>query len=241
MNNKLKNMMELYAKIICEKDNIQSYHANYKCNNKWFYCNLINYDDTPKDFVLIDKEKLCPKYRTQYTLFNINNVNDFKYYYKCPLSSFTEYDSNSIVSMEKEIEAYEKIKKYGEHKNICKYYGCIVDNKIVESIVLEKYDNCLMYIDKINREQKENIIKGIEDGINFLHNINIVHGDINPYNIMLDKDMNPIIIDFDSCGKNNLKMGTGEYMSNNYQKEKKDDIYSLNKTIEYINNIDIER
>lgn len=229
--------MELFSKIIYGK-NKQNYHANYIINDDWFYCKLKNYDDEPHELIPIDKKIICPIYKEYYTIFN--NYEDKNLYYKSPLISFTEYDNNDIISMTNEIETYEKIKINGEHKNICKYYGCIVKNNIVESIVIKKYDHCLMNIEKITYNQRENIIKELKEGVSFLHSINIIHGDINPYNIMLDDFMNPIIIDFDSCGKNNLKMGTDIYMSNNYKKEIEDDIYSLNKTIDFINNIKIE-
>jgi len=41
-------------------------------------------------------------------------------------------------------------------------------------------------------------LNGIEKGIQHLHSLGLVHNDINPSNIMLDKDV-LVIIDFDSC------------------------------------------
>jgi serine/threonine protein kinase len=42
-------------------------------------------------------------------------------------------------------------------------------------------------------------LAGVLDGIQHLHSLDIVHNDINPANIMFDKDGTLVLIDFDSC------------------------------------------
>ena len=41
------------------------------------------------------------------------------------------------------------------------------------------------------------IIKGIAQGIHYLHEQHVVHLDLKPDNIILDSEMNPVITDFD--------------------------------------------
>ena len=43
------------------------------------------------------------------------------------------------------------------------------------------------------------VLQGIENGIRHLHELNLVHNDLNPSNVMLLHDDTPVIIDFDSC------------------------------------------
>lgn len=47
--------------------------------------------------------------------------------------------------------------------------------------------------------QPDIIISGVTAGIDHLHSLGLVHNDINPMNIMVDKVGNAIITDFDSC------------------------------------------
>ena len=54
------------------------------------------------------------------------------------------------------------------------------------------------------------MFKKIVEGVQFLHNNNICHLDLKPENIILDKDFEPIIIDFGCSGK--IKDENGEYI-----------------------------
>ena len=49
-----------------------------------------------------------------------------------------------------------------------------------------------------------------QNGLDHLHNLGLNHNDINPANIMLDKEDVPIIIDFNSCQREgDLSFGIG--------------------------------
>ncbi|KAF6992430.1 hypothetical protein CFC21_009418 [Triticum aestivum] len=83
------------------------------------------------------------------------------------------------------------------------------------------------------------IIKGICEGLNYLHQNNIVHSDLNPANILLDNNMVPKIADFgvSRCFRDNQSgdiltkvVGTMGYMAPEFFSGKiklKSDIYSL--------------
>ncbi|KAJ7130614.1 hypothetical protein C8R44DRAFT_775883, partial [Mycena epipterygia] len=48
----------------------------------------------------------------------------------------------------------------------------------------------------------DKVIAGIRLGLEHIHSLGYVHNDLNPRNIVLDKEFKvPIIIDFDSCYK----------------------------------------
>ena len=44
-------------------------------------------------------------------------------------------------------------------------------------------------------------------GVRHLHELNLVHNDLNPSNLMIDHDNVPRIIDFDSCQKTGQPLG----------------------------------
>ena len=66
---------------------------------------------------------------------------------------------------------------------------------------------------KKNRDRPLNLpscLKGVENGLDHLHKLDLNHSDINPTNIMLDNEDVPIIIDFDSRQREDaLSFGTG--------------------------------
>lgn len=50
-------------------------------------------------------------------------------------------------------------------------------------------------------------LRGIETGICHTHDLGLLHNDINPSNIMIDRD-EPVIIDFDSCKRAGDTLGS---------------------------------
>ncbi|KAF8524440.1 kinase-like domain-containing protein, partial [Gautieria morchelliformis] len=99
----------------------------------------------------------------------------------------------------------------GQHPNIGRFRGCIVtDDGLINGLCLKLYPRTLA--DSIRRRVDDltssehlegldhaNILRGIVEGVKFIHSLGLVHNDLNPRNIMLDESNNPIIIDFDSC------------------------------------------
>lgn len=67
----------------------------------------------------------------------------------------------------------------------------------------------------------------------------LIHNDLNPSNIMMDRWENPVIIDFDSCQRQgaelNLKMGTlGWAMEGSVYANRQNDFFGLSKTREIL-------
>jgi len=57
---------------------------------------------------------------------------------------------------------------------------------------------------------RERCFCGIEAGVNHLHSLGIIHNDINPTNVMMvgsGDEMEPVIIDFDSCRPEGKELG----------------------------------
>lgn len=110
-----------------------------------------------------------------------------------------------------EARIYEILKQH-PHPNIAQYFGCVVRENRIMGLCLAKYHITLK--DRLNgdRPVPRDILNGIESGLKHLHELGLIHNDINPSNIMFKaNDDTPVVIDFDSCGREGdklLKAGT---------------------------------
>lgn len=87
------------------------------------------------------------------------------------------------------------------HPNLVKYYGCTLKNGRITGIALEKHDVLLLYRyeDRPLPFNTAACMDGIRAGVRHLHSLGLAHNDLNPMNILLNKDDQPVIIDFGSC------------------------------------------
>jgi len=51
------------------------------------------------------------------------------------------------------------------------------------------------------------VLRGIQEGIQHLHSLGLIHCDINPANIVMDEGDTPVIVDFDSCRRKGEELG----------------------------------
>ena len=94
------------------------------------------------------------------------------------------------------------------HPNIAWYLGCIVENNRITGLCFVKYgmnlservtkDSCPFDIDLC--------LQGIRKGIQHLHSLDLIHCNLNPTNILIDRDT-LVIGDFDSCQRKGEKLG----------------------------------
>ena len=127
------------------------------------------------------------------------------------------------------------------HPNIAQYLGCIVSNDgRIKGLCFVKYGVNLF--DRVNKDTRpfdgDLCSRRIEDGIQHLHSLGLIHCDINPTNIMMDGD-NPVIVDFDSCRQEGQKLGskagTEGWTSENFHfARRENDQYGLLKIREFL-------
>ena len=136
----------------------------------------------------------------------------------------------------------EILKRINESDSIIKLYEVFEDNKYVYMVfeLLENGDLVQFFKNKPLFDEPELIpfFRKIVKGVGYLHNKNILHRDIKLDNILLDKNLNPKIIDFgiSSIYNNNQKIydtaGTPVYLAPEVIKAEgkvgpKSDVWSL--------------
>ncbi|KJZ71639.1 hypothetical protein HIM_08951 [Hirsutella minnesotensis 3608] len=132
-----------------------------------------------------------------------------------------------------EVEACEVLRMHPD-PNIVQYLGCTVKDGRVTGLGFAKYSLTLSQI--LNDGTPFNLarcLNGIEAGVYHMHNLGLVHNDLNPSNIMMDGD-NPVIIDFDSCKREGDKLGSkvgtdGWTLDDEDYAKRENDLYSLSK------------
>jgi serine/threonine protein kinase len=163
-----------------------------------------------------------------------------KYFIKRP--SLLYYTDEEAQDLSKQIldeaNICEIIRK-NPHPNIAEYMGCIEENGSIIGLCFVKYTMDLIQRVQTRRPLDTDIyLRGIENGIQHLHRLGVVHNDINPRNIMIDEDDKPIIIDFDSCkldGEELGKSGTpGWAIENARYAKQENDYYGLSMIKKYL-------
>ncbi|KAK7214106.1 hypothetical protein V2G26_021284 [Clonostachys chloroleuca] len=109
-----------------------------------------------------------------------------------------------------EARVYEQLRQ-APHPNIGVYYGCAVIDGRIKGLCLKRYKQTLAMLlrdQSLDYNEKQAIMEDIKRGVAHLHSLNLVHGDINLSNIMVDgKDSSAVLIDFDSCRPKGEPMG----------------------------------
>ncbi|KAK7990364.1 hypothetical protein PG990_014644 [Apiospora arundinis] len=138
-----------------------------------------------------------------------------------------------------EIRACE-ILKDRPHPNIASYLGCLIKDGKVRGLCFVKYTMTLTQRLRMPKPlDSHRCLQGIREGVKHLHQQGLIHDDLNPANIIVDEDDNPIIIDFDSCKREGEKLGLkagteGWTLDASQTAAPENDLYALERIEEYL-------
>ena len=160
-----------------------------------------NLDSVIKNLEIFDK----------YIIINILKPGKNRYVYKVYDTSLKIYKVLKIVMTNNFTNEHKKIydffMKYN-HNNFSKVYA-IYEENIFTIIEMEYIDGVTLglYFTKLRSSgEYTNILINTISALNYLHSNNIIHGDIKPDNIIINKYNIPIIIDYCLCKYNTTKI-----------------------------------
>ncbi len=110
----------------------------------------------------------------------------------------------------KEVQVYMKL-VHSPHPNICPFYGCVREGEHVTALVLKRIPHAFPHFWKDAEVQvpKLKILRGLKRGLDHLHNLGIIHNDINSTNVRLDESLQPVIIDFNTAHPEGAPLSSG--------------------------------
>lgn len=160
----------------------------------------------------------------------------------CEIYRYRNKQNNKDIvlrSYSEQIISYEELLKI-KHENLPEIFDVIYADDGI--IVLEEFINGLtvaevMESGKYNYSGAKKIVNAVCEALTVLHNLNLVHRDVKPENVIIDKNGRVVLIDFDvsrkisKAGKDTVVMGTIGYASPEQlgiaQSDARTDIYAL--------------
>ncbi|POR37904.1 Uncharacterized protein TPAR_01898 [Tolypocladium paradoxum] len=99
----------------------------------------------------------------------------------------------------------EVLKKH-PHPNVIRYFGCVVEDGRIKGLCFVKYQMTLLQRVRDSRPlDVDRCLQGIEERVNHLHGLGLIHNDLNPSNIMMDGDNQSSSTD--SCKSEGTRLG----------------------------------
>jgi serine/threonine protein kinase len=148
----------------------------------------------------IPDEKIYPR-RTS-SISTISDTDRQNYFIKRPklLCLDNDEETKLLPQILLEAEVLEFLKPH-HHPNLIRFHGCTVNRGRFTGIALDKHKVILQnhYKKVICDLDIVACMDGIRAGVRHLHSLGLAHNDLNPMNIALDGDDQPIILDFGSC------------------------------------------
>lgn len=163
-------------------------------------------------------------------------------YVKRPNLSFYEtFRKHNVVELIpkgllEEARVMEMFSRY-PHPNIIHYHGCSVRRGLITGLVLDRHPHTLTEHLKIGPVDNRHFMQAIKSAICHMHSLGWAHNDLNPGNIMVNKDSMPVLIDFGSAREIGARLGTsrgtkgwidGE-MKDYHTSDKRHDLFAIDK------------
>ncbi|KAF2789403.1 hypothetical protein K505DRAFT_352610 [Melanomma pulvis-pyrius CBS 109.77] len=120
----------------------------------------------------------------------------------------------------KEAKVLEFLKQH-YYPNLIRCHGCTINRGCITGISLQKHQITLQYRLKKGSTSFDIVgcMQDIRAGVKHLHSLGFAHNDLNPMNIALDSNDDPINLDFGSCrrlGEQLLSAGTYGWIEDDF-------------------------
>lgn len=138
-----------------------------------------------------------------------------------------------------EVQVMEFLRRH-PHPNIVPYHGCVVRRGYITGIALTRYQNILdhRFRDDVSGLDLDRFEQKLRDAIGHIHALGIAHNDLNPANIAMDSNDDPVIIDWGSCkefGGLLLSAGTPGWIEDDFDVSKKEhDLFAIGKIMAWM-------
>lgn len=177
---------------------------------------------------------MWPEYQEEFTLAPSPTPNGFHK----KVVQLSEHRSQYLLQ---EIKVCEILKKH-PHPNVAEYRGCMAEHGLITGLCFTAYHQTLS--DRMYHDTRpfniQACLRQIGKGLAHLHSLRLAHNDVKPANIMLDKNDNVFIIDFNSCceiGSTEGVRGTPLWIDDSYNSKRarrENDYCGLRKIGEWI-------
>lgn len=127
------------------------------------------------------------------------------------------------------------------HPNLLQFKGCLQKDGRIVGLLLKRYSITLSWrVEGFDQPpiDRQAYLDGIQAGVEHLHSLGFAHNDLSPYNIMIDEQDRPVIIDMGSAkkfGEELSQMGTPDWNDGFLEvSSKENDEIGLRKIREWI-------
>ncbi|KAF2241904.1 serine/threonine-protein kinase-like protein [Trematosphaeria pertusa] len=114
-----------------------------------------------------------------------------------------------------------EILRRNQPPTIIRYHGSIIRRGRIVGLVLDRHPRTLELEARLKKRKIDSdmCFDGIKAAVEHLHSLGLAHNDLNSYNIMMDEDGTPVLIDYGSYqpfGKSLLTAGTPGWVDENF-------------------------
>ena len=160
------------------------------------------------ELIEIPSEEVWPVFNSQFTQAP-QPLPDKAYIKRPSLLDFGDTPASHKLSDDvlDEVQVCEFLMQH-PHPNVSQYLGCVVEDERITGLCFARYEMTLS--EKVRSGvpfDRDACLRDIEDGVKHLHQLGLVHNDLNPRNVMVGGDGNAVIIDFDSCKPEGQELG----------------------------------
>jgi serine/threonine protein kinase len=224
-----------HTKIILKKDDQYFYATSSHRYNSAADVNLVDFDPIP-----IPASKIWPQFPKHFQ--RAPKPLPENCYVKRP--SLLYYGDTKASTELGDLILHEarvcEILRLSPHPNIAQYLGCMVEKSRITGLCFVKYDMTLFErVTQVSRPfDAGHLLQCINEGVRHLHNLDLIHCDLNPTNILMCGE-SAVIGDFDSCrrtgDKLGLKAGTSGWTSDKFKFAlPENDQYGLSKIEDFL-------